>query len=219
MDYSIREHIEFLLIHKQYKELLDICEKNKRYWKVLRLIPNGDNGNLIWFAVEAIALLMQRWWRAGKTGEVREYIRRQFWSLNDESGGIGWNSTQIIAETIIQIPDLTEPYATMIIDRTLDEPLLINSGLWSVGRLGKRISQSIDLFHDKVLKALKGDDPETLGLAAWATGEVTFQPALPYLKNLYGREEKVRIYVNGEFHTKTLGRWAKEAISKITGTP
>jgi len=169
--------------------------------------------------VEAIALLMQRWWRAGKTGEVREYIRRQFWSLNDESGGIGWNSTQIIAETIIQIPDLTEPYATMIIDRTLDEPLLINSGLWSVGRLGKRISQSIDLFHDKVLKALKGDDPETLGLAAWATGEVTFQPALPYLKNLYGREEKVRIYVNGEFHTKTLGRWAEEATSKITGSP
>ena len=59
------------------------------------------------------------------------------------------------------------------------------------------------------------DEPETLGLAAWAVGEVGFTSALPFLEALRGRRELVRVYVDGEFKQKPLGWWAEEAICKI----
>jgi len=60
----------------------------------------------------------------------------------------------------------------------------------------------------------QSDNPEVLGLAAWAMGEVGFTPALPYLEKLIGRSEKVRIYLD-DFCEKNLGEWAKEAKNKI----
>ena len=47
---------------------------------------------------------MQRWWQSGKHEKVRIYIRTLQWSMSDESGGIGWNYPQTIAEIIVHIP-------------------------------------------------------------------------------------------------------------------
>jgi hypothetical protein len=61
------------------------------------------------------------------------------------------------------------------------------------------------------------EDAETLSLAAWAMGEVGFKAALPFLEKLSDRKEPVRIYVEDGFYEKTLGQWAREAITKING--
>ena len=146
---------------------------------------------------------------------MREYIRGLFWSLNDESGGIGWNAPQTVAEIITLIPELIEPYGSMMIDRTIEEPLLVPSGMWAIGRLGRRIEPAVEFFKDVVLKSFKVADPQTLGLVAWAMGEVAFAPALPMLKTLQGRQEQVRIYIDGDFCEKPLGQWAEDAIKAM----
>ena len=64
-------------------------------------------------------------------------------------------------------------------------------------------------------KVLKINEPETLGLFAWAMGKVSFEPALPYLKKLLNRSEKVKIYVQGKFWERRIGEWAKGAVKKI----
>ena len=71
------------------------------------------------------------------------------------------------------------------------------------------------LHHQKVFAAFDNNDSETLGFAAWAMGEVDFAPALPYLKMLRDRKEIVRIYIDGHFQEKSLGKWSNEAIDKI----
>ena len=158
---------------------------------------------------------MKRWWQAGNQDKVREYVRILLWQLNDESGGIGWNAPQTIAELAVAIPQLLDPYSSMMIARTIDEPALTKSGLWSIGRLGTRIREAVVFFQDEVLDVFGSDDPETLGLAAWAVGEVGFDPALPSLEKLSDRTEPVRLYVDGGFQEKPLGQWAGDAIEKI----
>jgi hypothetical protein len=78
------------------------------------------------------------------------------------------------------------------------------------------IADSMDFFQEKILAVFQNDDPEVLGLAAWAMGEVGFKPSLSLLENLRERNEPVRIYTNGDFYEKPLGQWAEEAVNKIT---
>jgi proteasome assembly chaperone (PAC2) family protein len=103
----------------------------------------------------------------------------------------------------------------MMIAYSIEEPPLMKGGLWGIGRMGKMIADSMDFFQEKILAVFQNDDPEILGLAAWAMGEVGFKPSLSYLENLHERNEPVRIYINGDFSKKHLGQWAEEAMNKI----
>ena len=215
MDKAIKQKARDLLLHKNFNDLLDLCEKDRRFWSVLRLCLYETDDSIRWSAIEATAGLMKRWWQAGREEKVREYIRGLLWLLNDESGGIGWSAPQTIAEIIVAIPELLEPYGGMAIARALEEPPLVKSGLWAMGRLGKRIAEVVGLFQNMILGVFESDEPETLGLAAWAMGEAGFAPALPSLEALKDSREPVRIYIDGEFQEKPLEWWTKEAIRKI----
>ena len=216
VDSLVKQQVDALLRKKDYDRLLDLCQAEKYAWKALRINLYATDEHLYWPAIEAIARLMQRWWQAGNEEQVQEYIRGLFWSLNDESGGIGWNSPQTIAEIIVMIPELIEPYGGMIIHRTIEESLLVQSGLWAIGRLGKRIEPAVKSFKDIVLATFESDDPQTLGLAAWAMGEVGYAPTLPLLESLRDRGEPAQIYIDGAFWQKTIGEWSRDAIAKIT---
>jgi len=215
MDKSIKKQVEDLLEQRNYDRLLDLCERNRHFWKALRFQLYDIDEKLRWSAITSVGKLMQRWWQSGQEEKVRVYMRNLFWSITDESGGIGWSAPQTIAEIIVNIPSLLDPYGSMMIAHAFEEPPLIKAGLWGVGRLGKEIADAVDFFQDKVLRTFRGDDAETLGLAAWAMGEIGFRPALPFLEELRERDEPVRIYIKGDFYEKPLGQWAREAISKV----
>jgi len=158
---------------------------------------------------------MGRWWYEGKEERVREYIRRLLWLLNEESGGIGWSAPEAIAEIIVCIPELLEPYAHIMISYALTGKVLLNGSLWAIGRLGSQMREVLSVHQTEVMAAFESDKPETLGLAAWAMGESGFAPALPQLAMLRSRKEIVRIYIDGHFHEKSLGDWSNEATDKI----
>jgi len=215
MDKSIKQRVRDLLEQRDYASLLELCEKDSHFWKELRFSLYDIDERLRWSAIEAVAKFMQRWWQAGEKEKVRNYIRNLFWSIMDESGGIGWSAPQTIAEIIVNIPELLDPYGSMMIAHTFEEPPLIKGGLWGIGRLGKLSAEAITFFQDIVLEVFRSEDAETLGLAAWAMGEAGFKATLPFLEELSERKESVRIYIKGYFHEKPLGQWAKEAIAKI----
>ncbi len=193
-----------------------MCDKDIYFWKELRFRLYDIDPRLRWPAIETVAKLMRRWWQLNQQEKVRRFIRALFWSINDESGGIGWSSAQTIAETIMLIPEIIDPYGSMMIASTMDEPPLVKGGLWGIGRLGKSIAESVEFFQERILATFQTDDPETLGLVSWAMGEAGFKPALPYLEKLSERKEPVQIYINGDFKEKPLGRWAEEAMQKIS---
>jgi hypothetical protein len=215
MDKSIKNQIKDLLVKRDYDRLIELCEKDRRFWQELRFRLYDIDERIRCSAIEAAGKFMQKLWEKGQREKVLVYIRTLFWSITDESGGIGWSAPQTIAQIISNIPELIDPYGSMMIAHTLEEPPLIKSGLWGIGLLGKKIADSVNFFKEIVLEVLKSDDAEVLGLAAWALGEVSFKPALPFLKQLTGRKDLVKIYIEGDFKEKLLGQWAQEAIDKI----
>jgi hypothetical protein len=212
---SIEEQIKYFLLRRDYRTLVYLSEEDKRVWRLLQSNLYQADENLQWHAIEAIAIFMRKWWDSGHQERVLDYMRRLIWSINDESGGIGWSTPQTIAEIVVTIPQLGEPFVNIMINRAFKEPALIKSGLWAVGRLGQRIRQSVEQFQGLILTSFTTDDTETLGLASWAMGEARLESALPYLKVLKNRKESIRIYVASHFTEKPLGSWARVAITKI----
>jgi hypothetical protein len=215
VDTLIKQTVDALLLQGDSNELLRLCQTDERYWHALRLYFYETDENLRWPAIEAVAELMGRWWHESRRERVHEYIRRLLWLLNDESGGMGWSAPETIAETIIRIPELLEPYGHIMISYVLKGQGLLNGSLWAIGCLGKQVKEALYIYQDKVLAAFDSDEPETLALAAWAMGATDFAPAVPRLEMLRDRKEIVRIYIDGHFKEKSLGGWANEAIAKI----
>jgi hypothetical protein len=210
-----RPVVEALLIQRNYGELSRLVPTDKRYWYTLNRFLNEKDGILRWRAIESVGCLMNKWWCEGDKEKVREYVRRQLWALNEESGSIGWSAPEIIAETIIHIPELLEPYGSIMLTHALRGEAIIDGVLWAIGRLGRQIREAVASFQDEVLAVFESNNPDILGLAAWAMGRTEFLPALPELRNLSDRTERVRIYIDGDFQEKPLGIWALEAIRKI----
>ena len=188
---------------------------NNLVWRLVQSYLYQTDETLRWHAMEAIAIFSRRRWDSGYQERVVDFIRRLLWSISDESGGIGWSAPQTIAEIIVAIPQLSEPYVNIMIDRAFSEPPLIKSGLWAIGRLGRNARQSAELFQDVIMNSFSTDDPETLGLAAWALGEIGLKPALPCIQALKDRKEPVRIYITPYFCERQLESWAMEAASNL----
>ena len=215
VDKTIKQQIEMLLKNRVFDSLLWLCKKDRHFWQEIRFRLYDLNDEVRWPAIETVGKIMQHWWQSGQEEKVRNYIRTLFWSITDESGGIGWSAPQAIAEIIAHNPPLIDPYASMMIAYTIEEPPLVKGGLWGIGRLGGIITDSVEFFKDKVLTVFQTDDTETLGLAAWAMGEARFHPARPFLEKLFGIEEKVTVYEKGKFVKQPLSQWAKNAMSKL----
>jgi hypothetical protein len=211
----VKKIVEDLLITRDHGALLGLCEQDRRFWQEVRFRLYDLDERVRWSAIEVAAKFMERWWHSGRQEKVLVYIRTLFWSMNEESGGIGWSSPQTIAEIIVHIPELVDPYGRMMIAHSIEEPPLMKGGAWGIGRLGTRIADSLEAFSEKVLAVFQEDDCETLGLLAWATGKTVFSPAMPFLEKLLRREEPVMIYSDGVFLQKPLKQWAAEAIGAI----
>jgi len=215
MDTFIKKQVEDLLRKRDYAVLVDLCGKDRHFYQEVRFRLYDIDERLRWPAIETVGKLMQSWWSSGLEEKVRIYIRTLFWSMSDESGGIGWSSPQAIAEIIVNIPELIDPYGSMMIAYSIDEPALVKGGLWGIGRLGRKITEAVTFFQDKVLAIFNSNDVETLGLLTWALGEVSFKPAMPFLERIRVQPEPVKIYMNGDFYEKNISQWVEEAIAKI----
>jgi hypothetical protein len=184
-------------------------------WQEVRYRLYDIDETLRWTAIEVVARMIKRWWEAGKQEKVRNYIRTLFWSMSDESGGIGWSAPQTVAEIIALIPEIVDPYGSMMIAYSIEEPPLMKGGVWGIGRLGMLVSDSVQFFEDKILSVFQCDDPEILGLICWALGETGFKPAMPFIEKMKTRTEMVKIFIHGDFCEKSLGDWASDSVRKI----
>jgi hypothetical protein len=100
-----------------------------------------------WHAVSVFGTAVGR--MAGKDLESARVVMRRFlWSLNDESGGIGWGAPEAMAEIMFVSRPLAEEYLHMLISYMREDgpeafqdgnfielPMLQRGLLWGVGRL------------------------------------------------------------------------------------
>ncbi len=162
--------------------------------------------------------------------EARIIMRRLLWSLNDESGGIGWGAPESMAEIMCCHAGLATEYIHMLLSylredgeeicqdgNFIEHPLLQRGLLWGIARLSRC---NPDLLLEQGAGAdippyLESPDVETRGLAALAAGAIRLTAAQPLLQLLTTDSSPLTLYQEGLFVETTVRAMAQSALEAM----
>jgi hypothetical protein len=182
-----------------------------------------------WYAVSAMGQTVAR--IAEKNMENgRIIMRRILWSLNDESGGIGWGAPESFAEILVQHDGLAEEYVHMLISymrgdgeeafqdgNYLEHEILQRGLLWGIGRLALKKPYLLKerSIEDDLIPYLVSTDATVRGMASRALGCICSHKAKRILVRLEDDHEPVRLYDNGVFLTLSVAELADRALQHL----
>ncbi len=155
---------------------------------------------------------------------ARIIMRRLMWSLNDESGGIGWGAPEAMAEIMSCHRGIAEEYSHMLVsymreDGNFQEHEIMQRGvLWGVARLAQAwldLMQKWNATH-YTMPYLASNDAFNRGLAIWALDQLHSSEAHAPITNLLHDTSEVRFYWNRSFITETVGQLAAKALANST---
>ncbi len=179
-----------------------------------------------WHAVSAMGVNVRRMAEADME-EARIIMRRLLWSLNDESGGIGWGAPESMGEIMHEHAGLAREYAHMLISYTRpDGPELEQDGnflehetlqrglLWGLDRMCDR---RLELLLEKGLPAdippyLDSGDGTVRGLAVKLCGRLGVAGVDQRLAELRTDTTSFTWYHEGKFLRLTIGELASQAL-------
>ncbi len=162
--------------------------------------------------------------------EARIMMRRLLWSLNDESGGIGWGAPESMAEIMHHHAGLAEEYIHMLISYTRpDGPELEQDGnflehetlqqglLWGLDRLcvaRKALLMEKGLPTD-IPPYLDSADAMVRGLAVRLCGKLAVGSVRERILVLTKDSEPFTLYEEGRFCSLTVGEMAAQALEGL----
>ena len=154
---------------------------------------------------------------------ARVVMRRFMWSLNDESGGIGWGAPEAMGEIMACHDRLADEYAHVLVAYMREEGFYLEleqlqRGLmWGLGRLAQ---DKADILRSKntvryLLPYLDSTDSTVRGLAAWTLGLLHANESKALLEKLVDDPAPVRFYKDRQFHDETVGKLVNKALANI----
>lgn len=154
---------------------------------------------------------------------ARVIMRRLMWSLNDESGGIGWGAPEAMGEIMSCHEALAGEYGHIMVaymreDGSYLELEPLQRGLmWGLGRLAeKRPALLADLKAGRyLLPYLSSQDPAVRGLAARALGFLHSVGAVEALKTLLDDQHQIDLYQHFTFSRPRVAHLAQQALDEI----
>jgi HEAT repeat protein len=159
---------------------------------------------------------------------AREIMRRLMWSLNDESGGIGWGAPEAMAEVMARHEGLAREFAPILVSYIREDANFIRHEplqrgvVWGIGRLAKEHPALLRAAGatDALLARLNSQDDEVRGLAAWALGFLAVREARPKLRERLKDEGRFTLYAEGKQIPMRVGQTAREALARLgPGSP
>ncbi|MCK5479859.1 MAG: HEAT repeat domain-containing protein [Gammaproteobacteria bacterium] len=182
----------------------------------------STNETARWHAIGALGPVIAQ--LADRDMEAARVVMRRFmWSLNDESGGIGWGAPEAMAEIMVCHDGLADEYAHMLVAYMREDGFhleleqLQRGLMWGLGRLAQ---DKPDLLNSKdavryLLPYLDSFDTMVRGLAARTLGLLHAKESTPLLEKLVDDPAPLRFYTDRRFHDGTVGELAYKALANI----
>ncbi|HCX88978.1 MAG: hypothetical protein COW04_04470 [Deltaproteobacteria bacterium CG12_big_fil_rev_8_21_14_0_65_43_10] len=179
----------------------------------------NDDEEVKWKAVSAIGFIVSN--IAAKDMEAaRTVMRRLMWSLNDESGGIGWGVPEAMGEIMACHEGLAEEFAHILLSyiredgNYIDYQPLQRGVVWGIGRLAQ---VRPEILREKdatrlLCPCLGSSDATVRALAAWAMGLLGVEGSRSRLEALLTDNTEVHLYRDRHFGVRRVSEMAREAL-------
>ena len=188
---------------------------------LLSFLHRGDE-LLKWRSVRALGMVVANLADADMES-ARVLMRRLMWSLNDESGGIGWGSAEAMGEIMARHEALATEYACILVSyirpdgNFLEHAPLQRGALWGLGRLAHARPGLVRDALPHVTPFLTADDGVQRALAAWTLGAIGDLHAGTLLAPLRTDPTAVTLFRTTRLVTVTVGHLAARAQERILG--
>lgn len=179
----------------------------------------ADKELVRWRAVTATGAVVARL-AAEDREAAREIVRRLMWSLNEESGGIGWGAPEAMAEIMARDEGLAGEYAAILASylnpqgNYLTHALLQRGVLWGLVRLASLAPDLVKNVTPHLRRLLESQDAGVRGLGATALGLLDDTDLRGDLEPLLQDEAQVRVYDGKRVTSRTVGEMAAEALER-----
>jgi methylated-DNA-[protein]-cysteine S-methyltransferase len=218
-----KTYLRNLLAHADFGQIPQLAAERRRVLGTLVSLTYDADPQIGWRAVEALGAA------ASHVAEddpdyVREHLRRLYWLISEESGGICWHAPAAMAEIVRQEPTLFADYISIVvhlIPNMAEEDLVhFKSGaLWAIGRLGSLAHDHIDTVLDVTASALRNSDSQARGMSVWCLGQVGEVTALTDRSDLLSDDGPVDLYENGLLERTRVNELVRRVMSLTTADP
>ena len=186
---------------------------------LLSFIQSG-NDKVKWGAVKAAGQVVTQLADADLEA-ARVIMRRLMWTLNDESGGIGWGSPETMGEIMASHGGLAREYGHILLSYAredgnyLEHEGLQRGLLWGVGRLSEKRPELVRDTAGLFLPYLGSKDEGVRGLAARLMGLLRVKEARPLLQKLAQDESPISLVIENRLTMTRVQDFAEEALRVI----
>lgn len=206
---NLKKIVRRLLEAYDRQGLIDLALEDRRVIPALNRLIFDEDLTLRWRAVEAMG-----WVAAEEPFLLEKIIARIIYTMNDDSGSIGWTAPYVLGEICACDPDLVEDFFPIVIDGIKNEVFRAGSA-WAIGRVALVRPDLVEETGPALGHFLKDADPEVRGYCAWALGRLGRPGAIARLEIMTGDEETLPYYAGGDVHTVTVGQLAQKAIDRL----
>ncbi len=153
---------------------------------------------------------------------ARVIMRRLMWSLNDESGGIGWGAPEVMSEAMSLNRLLAGEYGSIFLSyldekgNFLEYAALQRGLLWGLANLGKTRPQMVLPALSNLGKYFLSEDAAVRGLAAMAAGVLRDVNSLENVNELLHDKSQLTFLDGENIVTETVGGLALGALDKLS---
>lgn len=194
-----------------------VLERRRVLGTLISLTYDSDR-QIGWRAVEAMGLAAGRIVDT-EPGVVREHLRRLYWLITEESGGICWKAPEAMAEVVANARGKYDEYIPIVLHLILEfveEDLqhFRPACLWAIGRLGPLVEGYVPEVLHEVLTALDVNDPQARGMAVWCLTQLGRRDSLEARSDLLSDEGPVEIYEDRVLKHTTVARLVQGAIEE-----
>jgi hypothetical protein len=176
---------------------------------------------LRWRAVSGMGVVVGRLAET-RMESARVVMRRLMWTLNDESGGIGWGAPEAMGEITARHARLAGEFAHILVSyirpdgNFLEHPVLQRGLLWGLGRLAHARPEAAIEAELFVRPFLTSTDACHRGHAAWFVGAFTRDSTDPDLQRLAGDDALFPFYRAGALKEVTVADAARGRLASAT---
>ena len=195
-------------------------------WAISPLIAclfHGDE-RVRWHAVSALGAVTEL--AETHPEAARTVVRRLMWSLNDESGSIGWGAPEALGEIVAVHGGFARNSAISWWPICVPTVATSNSPscrglMWGLGRLAGTRPDILRGWDASVYLQpyLDSEDQEVRGLAARALGLLKVKAAKKRIEALEEDPAKFLLYSKGVMIPVTVGSIARSALEDISCDP
>lgn len=173
-----------------------------------------------WRAVVAIGSLVEN--LADQDMEsARVIMRRLMWSLNDESGGIGWGAPEVMGEIMARQEALAKEYAEVLVSycdehgNYLEYEPLQRGVMWGMVRLAGARPHLLSGAIPHLRTYLESSDPEVRGLAALAVGLLGDKESGAKLQAMAGDRTPISVYLEYRMQSCSVADLATRGLARL----